>query len=51
MRRPLTLLAALALCLLACGHYGPPERTGPPHPTSASEATDAAACEETEKSE
>ncbi len=50
MRRSLALLSALAVCLLACGHYGPPERTGP-HPTSASEARDAAACEETEKSE
>ncbi len=57
MRRPLTLLAALALCLLACGHYGRPERPGPhattasEAATTASEAADTAVCEETEKSE
>ena len=50
MRRTLTLLTALALCLLACGHYVPPERPGP-RPTTASEAADTATCEETEKSE
>ena len=51
MRRPLTLLTlTLALCLLACGHYGPPGRPGP-HPTTASEGADPAECEETEKSE
>ncbi len=49
MTLPLTLLSAIALCLLACGHYGPPERASP-HPTTASEAADAAECEETEKS-
>ena len=48
MRRPLPLLI-LALCLLACGHYGPPQRPGPE--TAASEAEDSAESEETEKSE
>ena len=48
MRRPLTLLLALALCLLACGHYGPPKRPGP-QPTSDASETDES--EETEKSE
>ena len=49
MRHPLPLLV-LALCLLACGHYGPPQRPGP-EPAAASEAEDSAESEETEKSE
>ena len=50
MRRPLTLLLALALCLLACGHYGPPKRPDP-QPTTASDAAETDESEETEKSE
>ncbi len=29
MNRPLSWLPALALLLLGCGHYGPPERPRP----------------------
>jgi hypothetical protein len=47
MRHSLPLLSALALVLLACGYYGPPER---PHgPAVAPTLSEADECESPEK--